>query len=1296
MDHFLRAAAIALSLCLFASFAFGQGQTSKISGTVVDQSAKSIPGATVTVTSAISDYSREVKTTDDGTFVIPDLVAGTYNLKATAGGFKTFRQDGIELGASDAVSVHTITLQIGDVTSSVSVAADTVHIQTESSDRVAKVSQDQIQDLPLTINHISGFLDVLKAVPGVANGAVDGGRVGTTMVTMNGIVSENTGAVGTTVNNPQGLATNMDAVGEITVAVNSYQAEYGQRAGGTVAITTKNGTKDFHGTLYYYGRNEKLNANSDNNNASDANPTGCAIGAVGCINHAGRSRYRFEEPGGTIGGPVLFPGIRFNKNRDKLFFFYSFDDLLQIQSVGVSKLLMPTTQQLMGNFSQTFNSGTTTQTPLYEPSNGGTPIQYPGNILPQSVNSLLNPGAVKNNGLAQILTMLPAPNAFPNQANDPTNTYNYLADVQAKTPTRQHIARIDYNINPKTLLYFVFTESYQANINGNPTSFSFPAYDFTNTTKALSPAATLVRTISPNITLDMTVGWHTSCECDYYDSTLTNWERNSPKVAIPASTYGGPSFSKINLPQFNPQLNPLNLIPNVTGLPAGENVGWDQRFPFYLRGTQETLTANVSWVHGRHNMKFGFYDETVQRNGQRESVFQGSYNVGSPAGAIQALMPNDTGIAIANALTGNFQSYQESTGHLTSYGRYKNIEWFAQDNWRVNRKLTLDIGARFYYVIPTYNGGEAIAQFTLAQYQANIATAPVLMYYACPNGGNFCGNAARPYNPLTKTFLANNAAYVGAFANNAAGVPGTVAGANANLGVGNTVVGTICPAGASDATGCHSANGVIMPNRFAIGPRIGYAYDVFGDGKMALRGGFGISYDQPGGGDDVILGQAAQPPIEFTPTYYYGQVDQLFGGQLNGIYAPSGTLGPFGAGGQDTHYALPSAYNWSFGVQRDLGKKVVLDVSYVGALGKHQREQQSVNALPYGTLRSTSSTNPTGYLACDPARSAAGATPVLAIGQTTSCTTLANQFLVPVVAYSNVNYVHYDQNSNYHSLQVQINRKVSRTFQLGGFWTWSKAMDYNGGTMPLFINQVGGAKEVYGEGGSDRTHVVTVNWIYLLPSSSHLIGKNLVSKIVDGFKVNGFGTFESGVPGTITYYQCITGNTCTSTSGAADFAACVNCSPISRVSLVGNLMATSSQIQTQASGSSTGQAFATQGPLNFAGFTPGTFSNYGIGNAGRDLFRQPGTEQVDLALVKDFRVDKKEAHQMEFRVDAFNSLNHTNTGTLNSQAGFSSSGVLINGYNNATHNGTFGTYALSTGIANGFNRIVLVSLRFRF
>ena len=204
---------------------------------------------------------------------------------------------------------------MGNVSTSIEVQAEAVHVQTDSSDHAIDVNLKQIQDTPIRGRDFQAIIKDLAGVQdlgthysrgwGTQTPTVNGGQQGQVLLTLDGIASQNSGAPG--LNTYQ--APSVDAIGEVKLPVGNYAAEYGSRNGGQLNVSIKNGTAQFHGSAYYYWRHEELNANEFFNNAQNI----------------GKPRYRYQNPGGTIGGPLLIPGVPFKKNRNQLFFFFSYD-----------------------------------------------------------------------------------------------------------------------------------------------------------------------------------------------------------------------------------------------------------------------------------------------------------------------------------------------------------------------------------------------------------------------------------------------------------------------------------------------------------------------------------------------------------------------------------------------------------------------------------------------------------------------------------------------------------------------------------------------------------------------------------------------------------------------------------------------------------------------------------------------------------------------------------------------------------------------------------------------------------
>src|SRR5215831_6616137 len=302
-------------LLLFQYTLIGQGLTGQISGRIHDPNAEAVPDADVTLTSNVTGQLRTAKTNTAGEFVFPQVLPGSFNLRVESAGFKTFEQTHAALSSGEHLVLNPITLELGQVSDTVLVEANLAPIETQSSDRSGLVDSNQMQQLTLKGRD---YLGLLKLLPGILDTAsatreapgnraliglfFNGNRQGTLNLNLDGISTLSLGG-GT----GPFLEASIDAVAETKVLLTNYQAEYGRSVGGTINTVTKSGTKDFRGGAYYYFRNEALNAND-----FFANRQGLP-----------RSKYRYSNPGYFVGGPVVLPGTRINKNHDKLFFFWS-------------------------------------------------------------------------------------------------------------------------------------------------------------------------------------------------------------------------------------------------------------------------------------------------------------------------------------------------------------------------------------------------------------------------------------------------------------------------------------------------------------------------------------------------------------------------------------------------------------------------------------------------------------------------------------------------------------------------------------------------------------------------------------------------------------------------------------------------------------------------------------------------------------------------------------------------------------------------------------------------------------
>ncbi len=373
-------------------------------------------------------------------------------------------------------------------------------------------------------------------------------------------------------------------------------------------------------------------------------------------------------------------------------------------------------------------------------------------------------------------------------------------------------------------------------------------------------------------------------------------------------------------------------------------------------------------------------------------------------------------------------------------------EVFLQDNWKVNRRLTLDYGLRMYWINPMTESDNLISAFVPSLYAP--ANAVKLIQ---PVG---TGSQRAGIDPFTgQTYVA---AQIGAIA------PG-----GGDPGNGMARAGT------------NNLPDTIIQNRgVQWGPRAGFAWDVQGNGKTAVRGGFGVFYNRFF--TETYFGNMiAQPPIVQTPTVTYGQLATLT--SSTGLLYPTNVYAP------DLQGKLPMVMNYSLSVQREIGFKTVLDVAYAGSLGRHLMWFRDLNAIPLGTNFLPSSGDPTL-----PGRP------------------LPTAFLRPVAGYNSIYSMEGASSSNYNSLQVTAQRRFANHLQFGLAYTFSKALNYNDTDTDIVTSLVNARSYYYGLASYDRTHMLSINYIYELPNAPW---KNTISRaVLNGWQVSGITTFSSGAP----------------------------------------------------------------------------------------------------------------------------------------------------------------------------------------
>jgi len=436
-----KATVILLFACALAALTLAQTITSSIVGSVTDPSGAAVAGAAVTLTHVSTGAERQTKTGSRGDFVFTSLQLGEYNVSVTASGFKRLEKRGVPLSAQETIALGALVLEVGAVTESVTVTSQGVAVQTASSERAGTITGSQVENLMIKGRNAMSLLQLLPGVVDMQNREekidrnfdvyVQGSRRADNSVTIDGMIVNGYGNNFNTI-----TMLGQDAIAEVRVLLTNYQAEYGRASGATVNLISKSGTKEFHGLGSFFRRHEQFNANNFFNNR---------LGQP-------KPRYRYKTWTYNVGGPISLGS--FNRNKDKLFFFWSQEFWPLRVPTPIRQLTVPTALERIGDFSESLDVNNRLIT-ITDPA-ARTP--FPGNRIPQN--------RLDASGQA-LLKLLPLPN-FPNRSLSGGN-YNHVYQSETEVSTRMENLRADYNVNSRhtlsgSIVSFVDQQSGYSNV----------------------------------------------------------------------------------------------------------------------------------------------------------------------------------------------------------------------------------------------------------------------------------------------------------------------------------------------------------------------------------------------------------------------------------------------------------------------------------------------------------------------------------------------------------------------------------------------------------------------------------------------------------------------------------------------------------------------------------------------------------------------------------------------------------------------------------------------------------------
>ncbi|MBI4907443.1 MAG: carboxypeptidase regulatory-like domain-containing protein [Acidobacteria bacterium] len=1099
-----------------------QSVTGTISGSVLDPSGLAVSGASVMLRERSTGSERRFTTDPRGSFVFASVAPGVYRIAATAQGFKRYEREEVHLTAAETLRLPDIVLEVGAVTESITVSSQGAVVQTASAERAGVVTTQQLDALLIRGRNV---MSVLQTLPGIVDtGGSDtltnswainaqGSRTNTNNISIDGATMNAIGNMNNSV-----VTVSMDAVAEVKVLLSNYQAEFGRTSGANVQIVSRSGTRDFHGLFSYFKRHEDLNANSFFNNR----------------NGLPRGLYRFNTWTYQVGGPVTIPG-KFNTGREKLFFFWTQEFWPQTSSTS-GLVTVPSDLERAGNFSQSVDLNNR----LIVVNDPNTRTPFPGNIVPAN--------RLDASGVA-LLKVFPSPN-FSDRAIS-ANRYNYVFQNANSNPSRTDTLKLNYNVNSNNLFTGNFTHSSFTTEGPNATTRQDNWHQVSQ--KSVNEGWAFIgryqKIVNPTLINEL--------NASYVDRPWNNSVEDAQIKRNQRDTVG------FRAGQFFPTNNPLGLVPNATfgGVTSAANLQLEARFPLTTDHWIYTVSDTVSKTWNAHTVKLGIYMDRVwatQGVAGTGLPFNGAYDFGNNANN-----PLNTGYAYANAALGVFNTYSEPSGRPQPVHVARNVEWFAQDNWKVTRRLTLDFGMRFYIVKPSFVEGNVLSGFSPTAFD------PARQVRLIQPGRN--GTARVGINPVNGQVLPP--ALIGAVAPNS----------------GNTTNGMVQPGG-SIPDALYKGRGV----QYA--PRFGFAWDVFGNGSTAIRGGFGAFYNRQAQGT-ILTTFIAQPPIVQTPTIYYSTLASLL--------SSTGYLFPGNVTGVDQQGKVPMTMNYSLSIQRRIGFGTIVDVGYVGSLARHLLWGRNLNAIPFGANFDPKNIDPTTNAALAPA------------------------FLRPRLGYNNINFFEQASSSNYHSMQVTANRRFAKGVQFGAAWTWSRALTYNEGDGGAVSTQVPVRVWNYGLASFDRTHIFKLNYLWALPRMK--VPNRVVSYMVNSWQLSGITSFISGAPLGIGF----------STTNGADITG----SPTdgARIVVLSNPVLPKSE-----------RTFS----RFFANDVFRVPARGTIGNAATTLIRGPGVNNFDLAIFKDFPI--RESIKAQFRAEMYNAFNHTQFNAVDTGARFDPAGAQVN------------------------------------
>jgi hypothetical protein len=1243
-------------------------------GVVSDQSGAVIQSGVATVTGPAG--TTTVNADARGVFVLNGLAPGQYKLKVTAPGFAAFETD-LTLTVNQAIELDA---QLQPPTSNTEVnveAGGPSQVQTESAHIEGTITEKEVVKTGLNgrnftqlialapgVSNQTGQDEALVGVKGSVKYSVNGGRVEYNNFDVDGSDVLNAGLNGA--ESTLMVYPSLDAIQEVKVLTSNYGAQYGRSASGTVLVTTKSGAAKFHGVAYDFLRNEFFNARNYFDQTTKA------------------PLYRRQDFGGTIGGPLYIPGI-FNNKKDKAFFFWSEEFRLEktpqefnqaVPSAAERGIGTPNCPGINGIFGPcadfsdvcpvALGGGQASYSPAQFPdcprggadsSRPGNLLTFPGNLAPidPTAAALLQNGTIPlpNSTTGCNSSLAGTPNITTGKANVPC----YVATISPSTYWREELGRFDYNFTPTTQLSFRYIhdswDTTLATPNWGIVENSFPTVQQKLIGPGTSMVVRLTDTFTPTLLNEFVVS--------YVNSHITLTNQNGPGANLQpiANCNTGSGLPPCIGAIFNNGFGgkpPGLVIGGTNGAYGGNGFTVDPSYaPWEHTNPTYSIADNISKSWGKHTVQFGVQVVDAQRNETNGAI-------GAATGDQQGILTftNQNGGGYGNAFA-NFllisptglnaiRSYQQDSTQLKYYNNYWIAEPYVQDDWRVNRRLTLNLGVRFS-IFGNYH-------------EKNL------------NAWNWDPNA---FN----TALASTVSI-------AEPGPGTLGG---YLQIGKTPVlldpnnpsANLNPVITNGLVQC-GKNGIpdscMQSHLFNPAPRIGFAWDPKGDGKTSIHAGYGIFYEHGTAKESNTGSLEGSAPNVLTVTQPFPiQYNSIGLGFAGGPH----TAFPLDVTSIPTKTVWPYVQQWSFSVQRQFAKDIVATVAYVGSKGTHLPAELQINQLPVPPTGPDTGVvgngNPFGpgqpFITFNPLGGANDCTynpglnngpgTFVVNGITVNPNNAAWRNLVaacygygsnvpnpnslrPFNGFQRVLALRDVGDSTYNALQATM-RRTRGPLTVGASYTYSHSLDDSSDRSDATFVNSADIHANHASSNFDQRHLLSVNYIYDLPKLSGALDRwlrystagddaeesasvhsaqsesSFFRGALDGWQISGITIFQSGTPFSVINGGSSIGVSVLDNAGVANGAG-TGSYPDVIGSPRGHLPLGVTKLNPQSIGP------LLYNPAAFAAPQGLTF-----GNAGRNFLNNPHRLNFDMSILKTFKVT--EGSNLEFRIEGFNVFNHT-------------------------------------------------------